>query len=62
MTYFSLHISRIHKDLEDIKERERERDNKDNKSKKVDVKLKKTKIRKNNSMDDFMKIQWPWLF
>lgn len=60
MTYFSLHISRIHKDLEDIKERER--DNKDNKSKKVDVKLKKTKIRKNNSMDDFMKIQWPWLF
>jgi hypothetical protein len=58
MTYFSLHISRINKDLHDIKER----DNKDNKSKKVDVKLKKTKIRKNNSMDDFMKIQWPWLF
>jgi len=60
MTYLSLHIYRINKDLHDIKERER--DNKDNKSKKVDVKLKKTKIRKNNSMDDFMKIQWPWLF
>ena len=58
MTYFSLHISRINKDIHEMNER----DNKDNKSKKVDVKPKKTKIRKNNSMDDFMKIQWPWLF
>lgn len=55
MTYFSLHISRIHKDIQEIRE-------KDNKDKKVNVKLKNTKMKKNNSTDDFMKIQWPWLF
>tara|TARA_B100000035_G_scaffold294792_2_gene285353 strand:+ start:48 stop:227 length:180 start_codon:yes stop_codon:yes gene_type:complete len=59
MTYFSLHISRIHKDLEDIRRIE---ENKKNTDKKNNFKPQKTKIKKNGSIDDFMKIQWPWLF
>lgn len=59
MTYFSLHISRIHKDLEDIKRIE---ENKKTTNKKVNFKTQKTKIKKNGSIDDFIKIQWPWLF
>ena len=59
MTYFSLHISRIHKDLEDIRRIE---ENKKTTNKEVNFKSQKTKIKKNGSIDDFMKIQWPWLF
>lgn len=60
MTYFSLHISRIHKDLENI--REQQENKKEKTDKKVNFKPIKTKMKKNESMDDFIKIQWPWLF
>ena len=59
MTYFSLHISRIHKDLEDIRRIE---ENKKNTTKKENFEPQKSKIKKNGSIDDFIKIQWPWLF
>ena len=65
MTYFALNLTRIYKDIENIKKSE-------NKTDTVEKTLEKTLespkkvirgvIKKNKSMDDFMKMQWPWLF
>ena len=65
MTYLTLNITRICKDIQDIKNVENERnieDKRDTQNKlKSPKKVMKKIIKKNKSMDDFMTMQWPWI-